>query len=551
LANFQHLWLSQNAGLLCIPSILYLLGGLAGRFAAAKRIPLKHAWNTAIFVSSAALLFALVCTACGLLHTGAGIPKIDSLFILGAVKISFRFDPISILMLLLVAFLGWIITNYSRAYMAGDAEESRYISNLMWTLSAVSLLVVTNNLILFLAAWVVTSLTLHGLLTLYPFRQAAVIAAHKKFLASRLGDLTLLVAVVLLGFQTGSFEMDDVARRIAGLDAVPASIHVAALLLAVSAMIKCAQLPLHGWLIQVMEAPTPVSALLHAGVVNLGGFMLIRLAAVINTTPAAQGLLIVSGCLTAILSSMVMTTRISIKVQLAWSTCAQMGFMLMECGFGLYSLALLHLLAHSLYKAYSFLGSGETVRQATLKRLTPPLPESRAHIVVGSALLGIVIAALGSLIWIRGHLLTAPFLFGISIVGLAIAQMLAALISVRNFLTSLVLGVSAWGVCVTYFGYEALFQKLVPGAEPSLLAPRAALLFVLTGFALLYLTQAIIRLHPLGRLARALYPWFYSGFYMDELFTRVTFRVWPAGQSTRSLQRRDAMQPFTAKGAGE
>ena len=142
------------------------------------------------------------------------------------------------------------------------------------------------------------------------------------------------------------------------LHPVPLSIHIAALLLAISAIIKCAQLPLHGWLIQVMEAPTPVSALLHAGVVNLGGFMLIRLASVIYTTQAAQALLVVMGCLTAVVGSLVMSTGISIKVHLAWSTCAQMGFMLVECGLGLYALAFLHLLAHSLYKAHSWVQAG-------------------------------------------------------------------------------------------------------------------------------------------------------------------------------------------------
>ena len=276
-------------------------------------------------------------------------------------------------MLLLVSFLGWVIVSYSRAYMAGDPRESSYVAHLMLTLASVSLLVVTNSLMLFVAAWVLTGFSLHGLLTLYPDRQAAVIAAHKKFLASRLGDLTLLCAVILLGLKTGSFEIEEIAEQLSRPHPVAASIHIAAILLAVSAIIKCAQLPLHGWLIQVMEAPTPVSALLHAGVVNLGGFMLIRLAPVINTTRAARELLVVVGCLTAVIASLVMTTRISIKVNLAWSTCAQMGFMLMECGLGLYSLAFLHLLAHSLYKAHAFLGSGDTVNRAKLKRLMPSI----------------------------------------------------------------------------------------------------------------------------------------------------------------------------------
>lgn len=551
MSQLHHLWPSQNTTLLCVPSVLFFMGGIGGRLCSYARLPIQKAWSAALFASTTALLFALVCCADALVHAKAlaHAPQIDTLFSFGALTVSFRFDSVSVLMLLLVAFLGWIIINYSRTYMSGDTEEERYIGNLMWTLGAVSLLVVTNNLILFLAAWVLTSLMLHGLLTLYPYRQAAVIAAHKKFLASRLGDLTLLSAVLLLGSQTGSFEMDEAVRRIAGSNAVPITIHVAALLLAVSATIKCAQLPLHGWLIQVMEAPTPVSALLHAGVVNLGGFMLIRLAPVLSTTPAAQTLLVISGCLTAIISSMVMTTRISIKVHLAWSTCAQMGFMLMECGLGLYNLALLHLLAHSLYKAHAFLGSGGTVKQATLKRMTPALPESRGVILMGSAFLGILVAVLGSILCSSHHPLTATFLFGITIVGLAIAGIVAALLSARNAVASLLLTFSVCGVSVLYFGYETLFQNILPGAEPRLDPPFTPVIVVLIGFALLYLIQAIVRKAPSGRLATVLYPWFYAGLYMDELFTRVTFRIWPAKQYAGVVQRRDAIQPFNRNGA--
>jgi NAD(P)H-quinone oxidoreductase subunit 5 len=546
-------WPSQNATLLCVPSVLFVLGGIGGRLCSYARLPTQKAWSATLFASSTALLFALVCCADALVHvrTVAHAPRIDALFSSGAFALSFRFDSVSVLMLLLVTFLGWIITNYSRTYMSGDTEETRYIGNLMWTLGAVSLLVVSNNLILFLAAWVLTSLMLHGLLTLYPYRQAAVIAAHKKFLASRLADLTLVSAVLLLGSQTGSFEMDAMMRRIVSSQAVPTAIHVAAVLLAVSAMIKCAQLPLHGWLIQVMEAPTPVSALLHAGVVNLGGFMLIRLAPVVSTTPSAQTLLVISGCLTAIISALVMTTRISIKVHLAWSTCAQMGFMLMECGMGLYNLALLHLLAHSLYKAHAFLGSGGTVQQATLRRMTPALPDRHGAIVTGSAFLGILVAALGSAFWSSEHALTATFFSVITIVGLAIAGTLAALLSERNFVASLLLSLSVCGVSILYFGYETLFQKILPGTEPRLDPPFAAVIVVLIGFALLYLVQTIVRKAPSGQLATALYPWFYAGLYLDELFSRLTFRIWPARNCANVVQQRDAIQPFTRRGVNQ
>ncbi|MBW4025929.1 MAG: NADH-quinone oxidoreductase subunit L [Acidobacteria bacterium] len=550
MAHLQCLWPSHHAILLCVPSVLYFLGGFAGQLVSIQKLSIRKAWRLTRIASSLSLLLSFACCSDALLHTPALVrrPRISSLLTIGSFHLSFRFDVVEALMLLLVTFLGWVIVSYSRAYMSGDPKEPRYIGNLMRTLAAVSLLVVTNNLVLFLVAWVLTSLSLHGLLTLYPHRQAAVIAAHKKFLASRLGDFTLLCGVMLLGSQTGSFEMDEVMHRISGSHPIPASIHVAALLLAISAMIKCAQLPLHGWLIQVMEAPTPVSALLHAGVVNLGGFMLIRLAPVINTTQMAQGLLVVIGCLTAIISSLVMTTRISIKVHLAWSTCAQMGFMLMECGLGLYGLAFLHLLAHSLYKAHAFLGSGGTVNQAKLKRMMPPRPETGVNALIGSAISGLFVAILGALLW-QPHLrVDAAMIFCITVVGLATTGILAAISSTCSIAASLLLPISALGISVLYFGYDRLFQRLAPLATIGPAHQHAILIFPVACFALLYTLHAIIRANPLGQIATTLYPWFYAGLYLDELFTRATFRIWPAKQSSEITRRRDAAQPFEARG---
>jgi len=515
-------------------------------------LSVNSAWSLARVCSAASLLFALACCF-DLLVQISSMPnrlRIGSLVQFGAAHLSFRFDTLETLMLLLVTFLGWVIVGYSCKYMAGDPKGPQFIGNLMFTLASVSLLIVTNSLVLFLLAWVLTSLSLHGLLTLYPNRQAAVIAAHKKFLASRLGDLTLLCAVVLLGSQTGSFEMDEVIHRIAEFHSVPLSIHVAVLLLAISAMIKCAQLPLHGWLIQVMEAPTPVSALLHAGVVNLGGFMLIRLALVINTTPAAQDLLVLIGCLTATISALVMTTRISIKVNLAWSTCAQMGFMLMECGLGLYDLALLHLLAHSLYKAYTFLSSGGTVNQAKLKRMMSPRPKLSFTTSFGSGFCGLLIATLGAMLWRHDVRMDAAMMLFITIVGLAIAGILAASFSLHGWAASLILIASAIGVSLLYFGYEALFQHIVPMAAINFPQPRPILVFSLVCFVLLYIIQTMVRVNPLGKFATALYPWFYAGLYLDEVFTRLTFRVWPANQISIIAPPCDVTGPFDTGEAG-
>lgn len=428
MVQLEQLMPSQNPLLLCAAPIVYLVGGFAGRLAAARRLPVHAGWGVARVASFAALLFALVCGVDRTFHAPLIVcgPVLFSVGAFGSCRLSFRFDTVETLMLLLVTFLGWVIVSYSRAYMAGDPRQPSYIARLMHTLAAVTLLVVTNSLIVFLLAWILTGFALHGLLTLYPTRQAAVIAAHKKFLASRLGDLTLLGGVLLLGSQTGSFQSDEAVDSVSKLHTVPRSIHVAAFLLAVSAIIKCAQLPLHGWLIQVMEAPTPVSALLHAGVVNLGGFMLIRLATVINTTPAAQALLVAVGCLTAVICSLVMTTRISIKVNLAWSTCAQMGFMLMECGLGLYALAFLHLLAHSLYKAHAFLGSGGTVNEVKMKSLMPAMRAPKLPALLVSGMCGLIVAALGELIWRPIFGMDATAVFCIMLVGFAVSVILGA-----------------------------------------------------------------------------------------------------------------------------
>lgn len=533
------------------PSILYFLGSIAGRLAASRKITRGWAWKLACLATTLSLLFSFACFAEAALHWSTLVhkPEIATLAGFGLVHLSFRLDLVGSLMLLLVSFLGWVIVHYSRTYMAGEKNESYYAGRLMQTLAAVSLLVVTNNLVIFLGTWVLTSLSLHGLLTLYPHRQAAVIAAHKKFLASRLGDLTLLSAVLILGIKTGSFEMDKIIEYFAGAHPVSRSVHVAAFLLVMSAAIKCAQLPLHGWLIQVMEAPTPVSALLHAGVVNLGGFMLIRLAPVVSSTPAAQSFLVAVGCLTAIIGSLVMTTRISIKVHLAWSTCAQMGFMLLECGLGLYGLAFLHLLAHSIYKANAFLTSGETVDQAKAKRASPPRPQPNRSMVIGGGLCGLLVAGAGAMLWQGPGRIRPDAVLCIIIVGLAVAGFLTAALATRAAGLSLRIAALGLGVSTLYFGYDKLFQWVVPMSAERLMHPWALLTLPAGCFVLLFVLQAVVLSRPLGRLATSLYPWFYAGLYLDELFTRATFRLWPASRLARLELRRDAIQPFEPEGA--
>ena len=450
------------------------------------------------------------------------------------IHLSLRSDALANIMLLLVCFIGWVIVGYSQSYLGGQRGQPRYIRSLLLTLAAVTVLVLSNGLLLLVLAWVATSLSLHALLTFFEQRPQALIAAHKKFLASRLADAAMLGAVALVVSQLGTFEIDQAIAAARALPAPTAPLQVAAVLFVIGALLKCAQLPVHGWLIQVMEAPTPVSALLHAGIVNLGGFVMIRLGTLVADVPAAQALLVVVGGTTAVVAAATMMTRISIKVALAWSTCAQMGFMLMQCGLGLYELALLHIVAHSLYKAHAFLTAGTAVEQNRLQQMTPPLPPLSGLAWFASAVVGVGIVAGAALVWgIRPG--EAPALWAVSaVLALALAPLLAGPL-LRAGGAWLLAGVAgAFAVALVYFGLHLLFKQWLgaPGtasaAGTASMASMGLVAWVIGCFGVLFVVQGAVRARPQGALSRRLYPWLFAGLYLDEVFTRLTFRVWPA-----------------------
>ena len=487
----------------------------------------------------AALALGLAAVSMALLAMGGvgGGPVVSSgadLFALGqagALTLNVRVDAVGAAVLLVVTFIGWVITRYSQTYMDGEAGVGRYARWLMATLAAVSTVIITNNLAMLALAWLATSLSLHQLLTFFSNRPAALIAAHKKFLASRLGDVCLFGGVALIGISLGTLEIDQVIAKAQALDEFPALLTAAIYLIVMSALLKCAQLPVHGWLIQVMEAPTPVSALLHAGIVNLGGFLLIRLSPLVSEVGGAQTLLVVVGSITAAVAALVMMTRISVKVMLAWSTCAQMGFMLMQCGMQAYDLALLHLVAHSLYKAHAFLAAGGAVEQARLKAMSQQQPPVGWGWSVAGAGIGLVAVAVAGWVW-GAQVDKFPALWALAaIVSLALAPLLTAQalrVTSSPPIAVIVVLASAFGVALTYFGLHDLFSLWVDVPTVASSVHTFNIAWVLVCFGLLFVLQSLIRARPHGHVASQLYPWFYAGLYLDEWFTRLTFRIWPA-----------------------
>ena len=511
--------------MLALVPLLYVAAAAA---AAAFGPRTDAGWRVARWSAALALGAALL-SLLGLLIDGAALMRGPALMTLGdagALHFGLRSDALGGVMLVLVSFIGWVIVRYSQSYLGGARGQPGYVRGLMLTLAAVSLLVSTNSLAVLALAWIATSLTLHGLLTFFNDRPQALIAAHKKFLASRVSDACLLGGVALVGLQLGTLEIDRAIAAAGALPAMPGTLQAAALLLAASAMLKCAQLPVHGWLIQVMEAPTPVSALLHAGIVNLGGFLLIRVGALVADVPAAQTMLVVVGSITAVVAALVMMTRVSIKVSLAWSTCAQMGFMLMQCGLGLYELALLHLVAHSLYKAYAFLAAGGAVEQNRLRQMTPAAPQLGAATWGLGGVVGMGVVTAAAALWgITPAAEPALWAMG-GIVALALAPLLTGPLLRTGALGAGVGLASALAVAVAYFGLHAAFGGWL-GLSPAGAAGPALASWVLVCFGLLFAVQGAVRIWPRGALARSLYPTLFAGLYLDELFTRLMFSLWP------------------------
>lgn len=449
-------------------------------------------------------------------------------------------DRLGLVAALLVSLLGWVIINFSSRYLTGDLHQRRFVRSMLFTLMSVSLLLLSQDLLTIALAWTGASIGLHYLLTHYPERKAAQIVAHKKFLVSRLAEICLITALALIYHSTGTLWLDELSVYLAGRESLPLSLHWAAALVALAAILKTAQLPLHGWLIQVMEAPTPVSALLHAGVVNMGGFVLIRLAELISLAPAAQLMLVIVGCTTATVASLVMMTRISIKVRLAWSTCAQMGFMLLEIGLGLYELALLHLVAHSLYKAHAFLSAGGSVDVARSRDFFAHRGATQQpYWYVVAAILSGLLVVVALLPWRA----IAPG-FELPLIALVfVALGLAPLLWLEEGRTpwSLLRGaVIVLALSQLYLLWHLLFAAIAPAVS----APGTlATVWVLAAFSSLYGIQSWLRCRPHGALATTLYPWAYSGFYLDETFTRLTFKIWPARLSPTQAQTQANRNP--------
>jgi NAD(P)H-quinone oxidoreductase subunit 5 len=450
----------------------------------------------------------------------------------GPLQLDLYFDTLSAVILLLVSFLGAVVVRYSESYLAGDPQQGRFVKWLCVTIGSVLLLTVSGNLLLFALAWMGTSMSLHKLLTFYPEKPAAMLAAQKKFLFSRVGDACLFGALILTWKCFGTWNFAKIFAAAATLSANggdgSALLHWTSVLLVAGALLKSAQFPFHSWLPDTMETPTPVSALMHAGIINAGGFLVVRLSPIIAVSPAALNALALVGAFTALFASVVMLTQTNVKRALAYSTIAQMGFMMLQCGLGAFALAVLHIVAHSLYKAHAFLSSGSIVSMKKGAWVPSERPSAHPLILVGT--LG---SAVG-LTWGVGAFFGVGLASGAGVLLLGAVFMMALAYLLWNLWasshrTSLIgLGLlMGTGAAAAYFTLHAAFEKLLASSVAAYAPVRTPfeygvmVLIVLLFMAVLVL-QSQLPIWSTTRLGRSFYVHASQSFYLGAIATRLT-----------------------------
>ncbi len=304
---------------------------------------------------------------------------------IGPTAVTVVVDRLAAVMMVLISLVSLVIHAYSARYMTGDLGYVRFFT-LLGTLTFVLLgLVTSGHLLLLLLFWHLVSWLLAMLLAFNKTSLAARKAGGRTLWIHGIGDAAFLVAVVLLYAAFGTFDLRELFDRIkdapaqmigiaGGLEMNVAT--AASLCFLISIMTKSAQFPFHIWLPGTIEAPTPVSALLHAGIVNAGGFLVNRLAPLFGLAPATLHLMFLIGALTALIGAATMLTQSSVKRTLVYSTVGQMGYMVMECGLGAFALAVFHLCAHGLFKATLFLNSGASIHKARTDFKLPPTPKA-------------------------------------------------------------------------------------------------------------------------------------------------------------------------------
>ncbi len=353
---FSYAWL-----MIAVPAVVATLLLLAGSIL--DRI--GH------WLAVAAVLFSFAIAVCLFSQQLLAAPEARSVTVplyewitLGSWKISagLLIDPLSILFALLITGVGSLIHIYSIGYMAHDERRRRFFAYLNLFIAAMLVLVLADNYLVLFVGWEGVGLASFLLIGFWQHKHSAAAAANKAFITNRVGDLGMTMAIMTMLALFGSSAFVDVNHGAPALDSFWAT--TIGLLLLLGATGKSAQVPLQSWLLDAMEGPTPVSALIHAAtMVTAGVYLIVRSHAIFEMSDAARTAVIIVGAVTLLVGAWIGTAKDDIKKVLAGSTMSQIGYMILAAGIGPagYAFAIFHLLTHGFFKANMFLGAGSVM----------------------------------------------------------------------------------------------------------------------------------------------------------------------------------------------
>jgi NADH-quinone oxidoreductase subunit L len=279
------------------------------------------------------------------------------------IKLGLLLDNLSVIMIFTVMFISFFVHLYSVAYMKGDIRYGRYFAYLGLFTFSMAGIVLTHNLLMMYIFWELVGISSYLLIGFWYEKKSASDAGKKAFIVNRIGDIGMLLGILVLYMTYNTFTFDEIFTEISNGHlpyGTESGLTIAGLLLFCGAIGKSAQFPLHVWLPDAMEGPTPVSALIHAATMVAAGVYFI---ARIFTMLTGDALLIIAaiGALSALIPATIALTQNDIKRVLAYSTISQLGYMIMALGVGAYAFAFLHLITHAFFKACLFLGSGSVI----------------------------------------------------------------------------------------------------------------------------------------------------------------------------------------------
>ena len=449
-----------------------------------------------------------------------------------SIHLSLRMDPLSSVVANMVVWIAAIVAQFGLRYLDGERRQWYFYKYLFLLVLGVLFMVLSNNLIMLLLAWSMMSLCLNKLLLFYSDRLAAHYGARKKWIVSKIADVALLIGIILIYMGTGSFEFVEIfsiASETSINGNYPPYLAWSTFFLAVGAMAKSAQFPFHFWLPESMDAPTPVSAIMHAGVINGGGYLLLRLSPLLEHATIANLQLILVGSITATYGAIVMMTCNDIKRKLAFSTISQMGMMMFAIGLGAYVIALFHIIAHSIYKSYAFLSTGGIVRESQLKKEKLVILNETHRILVFFGL---------STIWLVGYYFEdgsyLSYFTYCSILGLGLIQNIP---SQKIFKSGIQIYLRVGAVLFSAICALILIESILSGLMKTELAgsqgvQRTALEYpIFSIVALMIFYSGFWIYYELvkgkSRESRNLYLKFWNDFYIGQWTSSMLRKVWP------------------------